>query len=156
NTESMLLEASAGYARLREQHHRTLEGKLEMEFLLTDALSLSREILASHGFKYVDTILASYFIHWASDKEAAVKKIVELMDRGSKFISIEEWPPIVTPGPFMTIELAKMIESTIMPLDLDRYDQMLQDNGLTPVSGSKEKMRIDHHHDMYGRVYTKF
>jgi ubiquinone/menaquinone biosynthesis C-methylase UbiE len=154
NSEKMLIEAQDGFMRLMEQHGHVLSNTLEMEFLLADFMSLNRGVLAEKGFEEVDTLFVSYLIHWASDKEATVSKMAELLRSGGKLITIEESPCIVTPGPHMPMELAMMIEQNILPMELDSYYDLLRRQGLKEVS-SRLKMDIDEHHAMFGKVFVK-
>jgi hypothetical protein len=55
----------------------------------------------------------------------------------------------------MPMALAKLIEANIMPIELDKYYEMMESSGLRYVTGSRVIIRIDRHHCMYGRVFEK-
>jgi ubiquinone/menaquinone biosynthesis C-methylase UbiE len=150
---TMLDIAKAGYTHLAQQKY--LWGKLDMEFLKSDFLQLTGESLAQSGFGGIDTILVSYFIHWANDKAGSVRRMADLLDAGGKLITVEEWPPVVTPGPYMTMELADKIRRNILPIDRKEYYRLLRQNGFAEEDGCVQVLRIDDHHKMYGNVFVK-
>jgi SAM-dependent methyltransferase len=151
----MLLEAQAGYERLMKRHGDILRENLKLRFLEADFLQLDSKMLAGMEFDALDTILASYFIHWASDKEAAVKKFSELLIPGGKLITVEEWPLVVTPSSHMTAEQAERIKRNALPIDPNRYYKMLREHGFREVQGGVLDMEIDVHHRMFGHVFVK-
>ncbi|MEW6722149.1 MAG: class I SAM-dependent methyltransferase, partial [Candidatus Micrarchaeota archaeon] len=155
NTEKMLVEARRGFQRLVTHNMNDIEGHLDMEFLYSDLLALNKGVLSARGFDQVDTVVASYLIHWANDKEGTVRMIADILERGGKFITVEEWPPLVKPGPHMPIELAKRIEETILPIERKEYYSMLRDHGLAELDGNVVVIKIDNHHKMYGNVFVK-
>jgi len=155
NTESMLVRAKRGYEKLLSQGGRLLQGRLEPAFLLADILEVTVENLSKMGFERPDTILASYLAHWVIDKEATVRKMSELLPVGGKLITVEEWPPVVTPGPHMPPEQVELIERNILPIERKRYYGMLMENGFEVVKDGVVVLKIDGHHDMYGNVFEK-
>jgi ubiquinone/menaquinone biosynthesis C-methylase UbiE len=155
STLAMMIETQAGFRRLMEQHSHVLEGNLDMGFLLADLLSLTPEVAAEKGFERFDTILASYIIHWANDKEGTVRKFAELLPPGGKLMTIEEWNPMVTPGPFMPKDLAAKIEKTILPINRKYYYDMLRSHGFSDMNGGVMVVDIDAHHQMFGNVFQK-
>ncbi len=154
NTLQMLLQAQDGYERLKKRHN-DIDRHLKVEFMHADILEVTLEILEEKGFQNVDTVFASYFAHWVVDKEAAVKKIAELISTGGKFITVEEWPLVVTPGPHMDAEMVDMITSNVIPIGRKRYYSLIRDNGFKDVEDGVVVFRIDKHHKMYGNVFEK-
>jgi SAM-dependent methyltransferase/ActR/RegA family two-component response regulator len=151
----MLAQAQEGYGRLLEQEEDVLNDNLVMKFLLEDILKLNPDILKGVGFDMVDTIVATYFMHWANDKEGTVRKYAELLPPGGKFITVEEWPLVVTPGPHMPDELPEKIKRDAMPIERKVFYQMLRDHGFSEVQGGVMDLAIDDHHRMFGNVFER-
>ncbi len=115
-----------------------------------------------------DTIIMSYLAHWLrgpredgfkGDKEKVARSIHDVLISGGKFISIEEYPLVVTIDPDnpVTLKLADAIENATSVLELRELYNIFLASGfeftdtISPVS----KRTIDTKHSMYGAVFVK-
>ncbi|MFH1393387.1 MAG: hypothetical protein ABIH29_00725, partial [Candidatus Micrarchaeota archaeon] len=121
-----------------------------------DAMEVNRALLEKHGFHNLDTLLISYVAHWLNDKEGTVRNMAELVPKGAKVVLVEEWPPLVNRSPYMSEELARKIEASILPIPLEEYFALWAKYGFVPApEPNKFSAPIDAMHSMYSRVLIR-
>ncbi len=102
-----------------------------------------------------DTIIATYVVHWLQDKRAFVEQIFDMLHPGGIFITIEEWPLVISDSNYMTPELQEKIRTCTTPIYLEEYYSLLQEARLKPINPSKIELAIDDNHSMYGMAFRK-
>ncbi len=125
-----------------------LKGRVDLSFLCSNIFDFDLSLPSN------STALATYIIHWLKDKEGFVRKLAQLLSPGAYFISVEEWPLVVTPSSHMKEDFRDAINSQTTPIDiLNQFYPLLRSYSFELLESKVEP--IDDNHQMYGAVFVK-
>jgi len=153
----MLVQARRGYETMIGRNE-FIRRRVDMIFMECDLLGLTPDSFKVDGWPAtLETVFASYVMHWVEDKREAVKRMASLLPKGGKLVTIEEWPLLVNPSPFIPkdSELMKSIQEHAKAIPLETYYALLLESGLQPLLYNPVIYRIDKEHRMYGHVFVK-
>lgn len=110
------------------------------------------ETLQSYKDKKFKTIICSNLFFYIQDKDKAITRWKQLLDKNAKLILIEEYP-FITPRSEEMDPHTKKLMSLINPLSIEEVESIMSSHNLKLVK--KEKVMIDKKHELFGLIFEK-
>lgn len=130
--------------------------KSKIRLIKGEAQEISKKIKNNSA----DTVVCSYCFHWfGPNKEKIVGEIYKILKFGGYFISLEEYPLVVTECishhgiPCLLNNLKKDVKNVARPIEIKKLYKMFQSFGFKLVKS--ENLDIDNEHKIYGAVFLK-